>query len=250
MHRPAFEKKDVELLFVWIIPSILAVIGVLYWAWQGKLAYLAYLYVMSIVFIGIFVNVATDYLNIWRWKVTFLPRLKWLYRPVVYAIYGNLMYLLGAHLLQAETTLMTVLESGLVIGFVGMMLGVLFDLYTLDVGFISVTHPRFSVQKYGTILALTRYAWKFFGQLSIAVGLAAKVGHYYMYETAAAPMHWLPLGVVAGTVIAAPFVVVAFFNDCRSIPDPKLKLGTPYSHEPVPPTRPWKLGQGKVAEAQ
>ena len=233
MHKPAFEKRGVELLFVWIIPSFVLLLSFCYWYAQGKLAYLGYLYVVPIVYVGIFVNIATDHLNVWRWKTTIFSQFRLLYRPVVYAIYYNLAFILGAHLLTAETTAYTLVESALVIGFVGMMIGVLFDLFTLDVGFISVTKPRFNIEKYGTILVLSRYAFSFFFSISLAGGVAAKVGHYYLYETQSVPIHWLPLGMLAGIAISPPFVVWAYFHDSRSLPEPEFSFSTSYRLDPL-----------------
>jgi len=234
MHKPAFEKKDVELLFVWIIPSVILLTSFCYWYLQGKLAYFGFLYAVPLTFAAIFVNIATDYLNVWRWKVTFFPRLRLLYRPVVYAIYYNLTFMLGAHLLTARTTAITVLESALVIGFIGMMVGALFDLFTLDVGFIYCTKPQFDIEKYGTILALTRYAFRFFGAIALAGGVAAKIGHYYLYETQSVQMHWLPLGVLAGAAISPPFIVWAYLCDSRDIPTREVTYLASYSLDPGP----------------
>lgn len=233
MHKPAFEKKKVELLFVWIIPSFVLVTNFFYWYLQGKLAFFGYLYVGPIVFAAIFVNIATDHLNLWRWNTSFFSKFRLLYRPVVYATYFNLTFMLGGHLLTAPTTTITVLESVVVMGFIGMMIGVLFDLFTLDVGFIAVTRPLFNLEKYGTILVLTRYAFQFFGSLGAAGGLAAKVGHYYLYESQAAQIGWLPLGVLAGMAISPPFVVWAYLFDSRSLPKPHTPLSASYSLEPI-----------------
>lgn len=233
MHKPAFQNRPVELLFVWIIPTFILLASFGYWWWQGKVAFFGYLYVMPIVFIAIFVNIATDHLNLWRWKTTILSQYRLIYRPVVYAIYYNLAFMLGAHLLTAETTLATVIESAIVIGFVGMMVGVLFDLFTLDTGFISVTKPQFNIEKYGTIVVLSRYAFRFFASIALAGGVAAKIGHYYLYEVPNPPLHWLPLAVLAGIAISPPFVWWAYANDSRDLPEPDYSFGTPYSIEPL-----------------
>lgn len=233
MHKPAFKKRNVELILVWIIPSFFLLISFLYWYSQGKLAYFCYLYTLPMVYTIIFVNIATDHFNLWRWQVTFFPKLRLLYRPLVCTIYFNLSFVLGAHLLTAPTTVTTLLESFLVIGFIGMMIGVLFDLFTLDVGFIWVARPQFNLEKYGTIVVLTRYAFYFFGAIGAAAGSAAKVGHYYLYELPSAPMHWLPLGVLAGVAISPPFLVWAYLFDSRSIPISTTSFSTPYSLEPL-----------------
>jgi hypothetical protein len=223
MHEPAFKKKDVELIFVWIIPIIAIAISLCYWYFQGKLAYLGYLYIVPMVFAAIFVNLATGYFNIWHWKTTFFPRFRAVYRPVVYAVYFNLVFILAARLLITTTTAASLLESALIIGFIGMMVGVLFDLFTLDVGFIWVAGRRHDLEKYGTIRVLSRYAFHIFAAMSIANGIAAKAGHYYLYESGAGRIHWLPLGLLAGTAITPPFVVWCFFNPNRNVQSSKEK---------------------------
>ena len=217
MHQPAFKRRDIELIFVWIIPSIIILVCFFYWSLQGKLAYFGFLYTASMVFTAIFVNLATDHFNIWHWKTTILSRFRLIYRPVVYAAYFNLVFLLAARLLISTTTTTTLMESALIVGFIGMMVGVIFDLFTLDIGFIQVTGPRYDLDKYGTIVVLTRYAFYFFGAISVANGIAAKIGHYYMYESGSGQVHWLLLGLLVGTAITPPFVVWCFANPNRTV---------------------------------
>ncbi len=248
MHKPAFQKRKVELLFVWIIPSIVLVASFCYWYLQGKLELFGYLFVAPVVLAAVFVNIATDHLNLWRWNTTFFSNWRWLYRPVVYSLYFNLMYLLGAYLLMAPTTLWTLVESFVAMGLIGMMIGVLFDLFTLDVGFIAVTRPRFNLARYGTILALTRYAFLFFGSLGAAGGVAGKLGHYYLYEQPAS-IGWLPLAVVAGVAMSPPFIVWAYLFDSRKYPRPSTPLAPPYSLEPVETEKPARQVAGGERKA-
>ena len=206
MFESALRKKDIEILILWIIPALVVPISYFYWMLQGKLAYLGYLWVVPTVFTAIFVGIAAGRFGLWRWNNTIFCGAIWIHRPLVYAAYFNLVFLLTGRLLVLPTTISTLIEGGLVIGIVGMVVGVLHDLFGVEVGLYKQKGSRFDREKYGTVLVLSRYAFYFFGSISVAVGMAAKVGHYYLYESSVGYLNWFLLGVLAGTAITPPFL--------------------------------------------
>jgi hypothetical protein len=101
---------------------------------QDHLAYFGYLSVAPAVFAVLAVGIAASVMKLWRWQPSIFPQLLQIQRPLVYAAYFNLTFVLAGHLLTLPTTPATVIEATLVIGLIGMVTGVLHDIFGVDVG--------------------------------------------------------------------------------------------------------------------
>lgn len=62
-----------------------------------------------------------------------------------------------------------------------------------------------------TFLVVTRYGFYYFGSIGLAMGLAAKAGHYYLVEAPGGISWWL-LGIIVGTTLCLPFLPWIFWR--------------------------------------
>lgn len=197
------DKRVVELWLLWIIPVVATIVSVAYW---HKLpSYLGYLWAMPALFVFIVIGFAVNKLKLWSWRESILPRMQFLHRPFVYAAYTNLVFVTCGKLLQQPTTLISTLEATLCIGFVGMLTGFVHDLLCVEVGLYVIHIERFSARKHGTILALCRYGFYYFGTLGLLFGLMAKLGHYFLVESPT--RSWLLVVFIILLCACAPFLI-------------------------------------------
>lgn len=113
--------------------------------------------------------------------------------------------------LTVDTTAWTMVETALTVGFVGMLTGYVHDLMFVDVDLYRVSGRRFSREEFGTFLVVTRYGFYYFGSIGLAMGLAAKAGHYYLVEAPGGISCWL-LGIIVGTTLCLPFLPWIFWR--------------------------------------
>jgi hypothetical protein len=123
----------------------------------------------------------------------------------------NLTCVVCGRLLTVETTTGTLVEAALTVGFVCMLTGYVHDLLCVDVDLYLVSGRRFSREEFGTFLVVTRYGFYYFGSLGLAMGLAAKAGHYYLVEAPGGIAWWLQ-GIIVGTTMCLPFLPWIFWR--------------------------------------
>ena len=205
MHPPAFKKRNVEILMLWVLPSMAFAFGFFYWLAHHRLSYFGYLSLLPAIFSMLVVGLAAGPLGLWRWNNEIFPRIVFLHRPWVWTSYFHLVFISAGRLLFLPTNLGTLVESTLIIGFIGMLVGVAHDLFCVDAGIYQISGYRFDREKHGTILVVSRYAFYFFGFVGMAMGLAAKAGYYFLYESPS-PHSWLTLGFAGGILVSLPFL--------------------------------------------
>jgi len=209
MEPSAFEKRKIEIIILWTIPSLSLFVSFLFWCFQNRLMYWLYLLLTPTIFVGIFIGIAVRFFKLWQWQTSILSFLVPLQRPLIYASYFSLVFVLASPWLTLPTSLYTVISTAFVVGLIGMLVGVVHDLFGVDVGLYKIAGRRFDRDIHGTLLVVSRYAFYFFGSVGFFLGLAAKLGYYFIYENAVSYSPWI-LSLIAGAIISFPFVLWAF----------------------------------------
>lgn len=211
MYPSAFKKRNVEIILHWVIPGIVLAVSSFYWWRKDQLIYFGYLSLFPIIFILLTINLAAGPLKFWKWHTSIFPKLHFIVRPLVYTAYYHLVFVLCSYLLLLPTTIATLLETSLVIGLVGMLMGFVHDIFGIDSGLYQISGSRFDKEKHGTVLVVSRYAFFFFGSVSILFGLVAKGGYYFLYERPLEQFSWMTLGFLSGAVVSIPFILWLIF---------------------------------------
>lgn len=206
MHLSSFKKNKIEIVILWIIPIFNFLISFFYWSNRNYLSYFGFLILAPATFAAVAVGIAAGPLKLWQWNTSIFPRVLFIQRPLVYAAYLNLVFVFGGRLLTLPTTTSTLVESAFTIGIIGMMVGVLHDIFGVDVGLYKISGKRFDTEQFGTILVVSRYGFFFFGSISIFLGVAAKAGYYFIYENPISPFSWPILGFSAGMIASLPIL--------------------------------------------
>lgn len=221
MHLSSFKKKNIEIIILWIIPILNFLISFFYWSSRNYFSYLGFLILTPATFAAIAVGIAAGPLKLWQWNTSIFPRILAVQRPLVYSAYLNLIFVFTGRLLTLPTTVNTLIESALVVGAIGMMVGVLHDIFGVDVGLYKISGKKFDTEKFGTILVVTRYGFFFFGAISVFLGIAAKTGFYFIYENPIYSFSWITLGFLFGTAASLP---ILFWGTWRFLVKRKKRL--------------------------
>lgn len=206
MEKSLFKKKNIEMTILWIIPILNFLISFFYWSHRNYLSYFGFLILAPATFAAVAVGMAAGPLKLWQWNTSIFPRILLIQRPLVYAAYLNLVFVFSGRLLTLPTTTSTLIESAFTIGIIGMMVGVLHDIFGVDVGLYKISGKRFDKEKFGTILVVSRYGFFFFGSISVFLGIAAKAGYYFIYENPTSPFSWPIIGILAGIAVSLPIL--------------------------------------------
>ncbi len=206
MPPSGFNKRAIETLILWVIPACALLISFFYWRHAGRVAYFGYLFLAPVVFAALAVGVAAGPMKLWRWQPSIAPRILFIHRPVVYAAYFVLISVLTGRLLVLPTTVGTAIEATLVSGLIGTMVGVLHDIFGVDVGLYRISGHRFDRDVHGAIVVVARYGFYFFGFIGLTLGFLAKAAHYFLYESPE-PRSWIAVGILFGFFASVPILL-------------------------------------------
>src|SRR3989344_4744686 len=195
----------IELVILWIIPILSTIVSLVYW--RHAPTYLAYLWLASTTCIFIVVGLGISYFHFWEWRTAILPRWVFIHRLFAYTVYANLFFVIAGKALVQETTAWSVLEAALLVGLISMIVGVVQEYLCVGVDIYIIHACSYSKAKDGVMKIVSCYAYYYFALLGLLMGCVAKVGHWYIIESAARP-HWIFFAVIIGGIASIPFLIL------------------------------------------
>lgn len=207
----------VELVILWIIPILSAVVSVAYW--QYSPAYLAYLWLMSATCILVVVGIGISYFHFWEWRTAIFPRFVFFHRLFAYTAYANIFFVIAGKTLVQVTTAVTILESAMIVGLISMVVGVVQEYICVDADIYIIHASVFSKVKDGVMKLVSSYAYYYFALLGLVMGASAKIGYWYIVESSH-QLHGVFISVVIGAIASIPFLIwwgaLAFYRTSKT----------------------------------
>lgn len=165
-----------RLVMLCLLPSLFLLLNTSYWFFYKKvpLTFLIYLIVLPLVFAATIVPLAGK-LKLWKWsEPLWAPLYAW-------CGYSAFSLMLIGDTLSHQASLKIFVLSALHGAVMWAMIGTLFDLFAMDAGFFTV-YNRAYYKKLGTIHSVGSYGFRFFSLFGFFLGLASKLGHFYLVE--------------------------------------------------------------------
>jgi hypothetical protein len=196
------DRSRTDLIMYCIVPVLFVLGSMTYWLLyrSAPLLFWGYLVVLPFFF-GLVVDNLAGRFGLWTWTKPVL------HYALITSAYTQLLFFVTGTLLIQPTTIVTTLECAIAGPLIAIPVGMIHDILALEYGFCTM-YNRAHFKNLGSIASVLSYGFYYFGVYGVAVGLSAKLGHFYLVETAPAVYAYIPISIGAFLV---PFVAWVVF---------------------------------------